>query len=69
MGLLTVCISTGPLGSQLVSALANLRGPLWAVDVIELTGLVAVVVAGIVWKRNEARATPMTSRAVMEEPE
>ncbi len=68
MGLLTVCIGTGPLGILLVGALATMLGPLQAVDVIEVTGLLAVVFAGIVWKRNEARATPMTLRAMMEEP-
>jgi MFS family permease len=67
MGLLTVCIGTGPLGILLVGVLAHVLGPLQAVDVIELTGLLAVIVAGIVWKRNEARAAPMTLRAVMEE--
>lgn len=55
MGLLTVCIGAGPVGILLVGALASLLGPLGAVDAIELTGLVAVVVAGLVWRRKEVR--------------
>ena len=53
MGLLTVCIGCGPVGILLVGALANLVGPLHAVDAIELTGLAAVTVAGLVWRRKE----------------
>ena len=45
MGLLTVCIGSGPVGILLVGTLADWLGPLHAVDAIELTGLVAVAVA------------------------
>ena len=62
MGLLTVCIGTGPLGILLVGGLASLMGPLAAVDTIALTGLVAVVAAGLVWRRAEARQGMMVTR-------
>jgi MFS family permease len=55
MGLLTVCIGAGPLGILLVGALASILGPLGAVDAIELCGLVAVVIAGLIWRRKERR--------------
>jgi hypothetical protein len=66
--LLTVCTGTGPLAILLVGTPAKMVGPLQAVDVIELMGLLATIAASIVWRSNEARATPMTLRAVMEEP-
>lgn len=68
MGLLTVCIGTGPLGILLVGTLADMFGALHAVDAIEVTGLAAVIAAGIVWKRNEARQSPMLTRTLMENP-
>ncbi|HTI80121.1 MAG TPA: MFS transporter [Acetobacteraceae bacterium] len=66
MGLLTVCIGAGPLGILLVGVLANIVGPLNAVDTIELAGLVAVVAAGIIWRRKERRLPP-TPRPVFSE--
>ena len=68
MGLLTVCIGTGPLGILLVGALASMLGPLHAVDAIELSGLVAVIAAGMIWKRNEQRPVAALGRTAMEEP-
>ena len=62
MGLLTVCIGSGPVGILLVGALASLLGPLGAVDAIELSGLVAVAAAGLAWRRNERRASPSVAR-------
>ena len=53
MGLLTVCIGCGPVGILLVGTLADWLGPLHAVDAIELTGLLAVAVAWMVWRRKE----------------
>jgi MFS family permease len=53
MGLLTVCIGAGPVGILLVGVLADVLGPLNAVDTIELTGLAAVTAAGLVWRRRE----------------
>jgi MFS family permease len=62
MGLLTVCIGSGPVGILLVGALASLLGPLGAVDAIELTGLAAVAVAGLVWRRRENRQPLIVAR-------
>ena len=56
MGLLTVCIGMGPLGILLIGALADRFGPLLAVDIMALTGLVAVSAIGLVWRRNDLRA-------------
>jgi predicted MFS family arabinose efflux permease len=53
MGLLTVCIGCGPVGIVLIGALADLVGPLHAVDIMELAGLLAVAAAGLVWRRKE----------------
>jgi MFS family permease len=66
MGLLTVCIGSGPLGILLLGTLADMLGALNAVDIIELTGLAAVVAAGTIWKRNEERSAPILNRAIME---
>jgi MFS family permease len=66
MGLLTVCIGAGPLGILLVGALASALGPLGAVDAIELTGLVAVAAAGLVWRRKE-QVQPVTMVPLREE--
>lgn len=57
MGLLTVCIGMGPLGILLIGAVASQLGPLLAVDVLALSGLVAVGSVGLVWRRNERAAT------------
>ena len=46
MGLLTVCIGMGPLGILLIGALADWLGPLHAVDVMALSGLVVVLGVG-----------------------
>lgn len=53
MGLLTVCIGAGPVGILLVGVLADWVGPLWAIDMIAVTGFVLVALAGLVWKRRE----------------
>ena len=66
MGLLTVCIGAGPVGILLVGALASALGPLGAVDAIELTGLVAVAAAGLIWRRRE-RQPPRIARAAFGE--
>ncbi len=62
MGLLTVCIGTGPVGILLVGALASMMGPLGAVDAIELTGLAAVALAGLAWRRKERRQPQIVAR-------
>ncbi|MFL5252970.1 MAG: MFS transporter [Rhodopila sp.] len=53
MGLLTVCIGMGPLGILLMGTIANFVGPLLAVDLVAATGLVAVCVIGVAWRRWE----------------
>jgi MFS family permease len=67
MGLLTGCIGTGPVGILLVGALASVMGPLRAVDAIELTGLAAVAVAGLVWRHNERRHPGIVARVALED--
>ena len=53
MGLLTVCIGSGPVGILLVGVLADFFGPLLAIDMIAVTGFVLVVWAGWAWRRRE----------------
>jgi MFS family permease len=53
MGLLTVCIGMGPLGILLVGGLADLLGPMLAIEVVEITGFVSVAVMGVWWWRRE----------------
>jgi len=53
MGLLTVCIGMGPLGILLIGTIARQLGPLVAVDVMALSGLVVVLGVGSLWRRNE----------------
>jgi len=61
MGLLTVCIGMGPLGILLIGVLADRFGPLLAVDIMALTGLVAVSTIGLVWRRNDLRQAMLTT--------
>ena len=61
MGLLTVCIGAGPLGILLIGVLADHFGPLVAVDIMAVTGLVAVSAIGYVWRRNDLEQTVGTS--------
>ena len=53
MGLLTVCIGVGPLGILLMGAIADLAGPLLAIDMVAATGFVAVCAIGVAWQRRE----------------
>jgi MFS family permease len=53
MGLLTVCIGMGPLGILLVGGLADLLGPMLAIEVVESLGFVSVAVMGVWWWRRE----------------
>ena len=55
MGLLTVCIGMGPLGILLIGTLADRFGPMLAVDIMAITGLVAVSSIGLVWRQNDLR--------------
>jgi MFS family permease len=68
MGLLTVGIGAGPVGILVVGALASILGPLNAVDTIELTGLVAVAAAGLIWRRKERQPALIPRPAFSEEP-
>jgi MFS family permease len=68
MGLLTVCIGAGPVGILLVGTLATVLGPLGAVDAIELSGLVAVAAAGLIWRRRERQPGLIPRAAFSEEP-
>jgi predicted MFS family arabinose efflux permease len=53
MGLLTVCIGMGPVGILLIGTLADWFGPLLAVNIMALTGLIAVSAIGLAWRRND----------------
>ncbi len=55
MGLLTVCIGMGPLGILLIGVLADHFGPMLAVDIMAIAGLVAVSAIGLVWRHNDLR--------------
>jgi MFS family permease len=62
MGLLTVCIGSGPLGILLIGVLADRFGPLLAVDIMAIAGLVAVSVIGLVWRQNDLRQAIRAAR-------
>jgi MFS family permease len=53
MGLLTVCIGMGPLGILLMGTVADFVGPMLAVDLVAATGLAAVCMIGVAWRRRE----------------
>lgn len=53
MGLLTVCIGMGPLGILLIGGLADVLGPLMAIEAVEATGWVLVAIMGVWWWRRE----------------
>jgi len=55
MGMLTVCIGMGPLGILIIGVLADRFGPLLAVDIMAVTGLIAVGVIGLVWRHRDTR--------------
>jgi MFS family permease len=55
MGLLTVCIGMGPLGILLIGVLADHFGPLLAVDIMAITGLLAVSAIGLIWRQTDLR--------------
>jgi hypothetical protein len=69
MGLITVCIGTGPLGQILIGALAERFGPLAAVVIIALLGLGALTAVAILWFRAERRGSkPRTDGRTAAEP-
>jgi MFS family permease len=53
MGLVTMCIGMGPLGILIIGVLADQLGPLLAVDVMALCGLIVVALIGLIWRRRE----------------
>jgi MFS family permease len=53
MGLLTVCIGMGPLGILLFGAVAEVLGPLLAIEVVEAVGWISVAIMGVWWWRRE----------------
>ncbi|HET7884307.1 MAG TPA: MFS transporter [Acetobacteraceae bacterium] len=67
MGLLTVCIGSGPLGILLIGVLADRFGPMLAVNITALSGLVAVSLIGLAWRRNDLRQASAQRRALATE--
>ena len=53
MGLITVCIGSGPLGQLLIGALAEGFGPRVAVVISAVSGLVVLGAVGVWWARAE----------------
>lgn len=56
MGLITVCIGTGPLGQLMIGALAERLGPQVAVLCSAAVGMALLLVIGVWWRRAERRA-------------
>jgi hypothetical protein len=56
MGLITVCIGTGPVGQLMIGALAERVGPQVAVLCSAVVGMGLLVVVGVWWGRAERRA-------------
>jgi len=63
MGLLTVCIGMGPLGILLVGAIADFAGPMLAIDIVAVTGLVLVCAVGVAWRQREKLASRQLRQA------
>jgi predicted MFS family arabinose efflux permease len=55
LGLITVCIGTGPLGQIAIGALADGFGLRAAVETAAGTGLTAILAIGLVWRWAERR--------------
>ena len=53
MGLLTVCIGMGPLGILLFGVMADIFGPMLAIDLVEAVGLITVIAMGFWWQRRD----------------
>ncbi len=53
LGLITVCIGTGPLGQLAIGALADGVGLGQAVEIMAGTGLVAILAIGLVWRLKD----------------
>ncbi len=61
MGILTVCIGTGPLGLLLIGVLADEFGPRLALVIMAAIGLAGVIAVGLFWARHDRRAGPPVS--------
>ncbi len=55
LGLITVCIGTGPLGQLLAGGLADTFGLRPAIEMVACTGLVTILAIGVVWGRSEQK--------------
>jgi MFS family permease len=62
LGLITVCIGTGPLGQLVAGALADTLGLRPAVEILALLGLTTILGIGWIWRRA-ARITPGAGEA------
>ncbi len=56
LGLITVCIGTGPLGQLLAGWLADTLGLRPAVEIVALVGLSLILAIGWIWRRAEREA-------------
>jgi MFS family permease len=56
MGLLTVCIGMGPLGILLIGFLADLIGPMRAINLVDGICFIWVLWLGLRWRRRELAA-------------
>ena len=56
MGLLTVCIGTGPLGILLMGFIAAAVGPRLSISLVASVGFVLVALSGLYWRARERQA-------------
>ncbi len=61
LGLITVCIGTGPLGQLLAGWLADTIGLRPAIEIVALVGLTVILAIGLVWRRAERRAPSLNA--------
>ena len=53
LGLITVCIGTGPFGQLMAGWLADALGLRPAVEIVALLGLATILIIGEVWRRSD----------------
>ncbi len=58
MGLITVCIGTGPLGQLLIGAIGDRAGEMVAVLTVAICGLIGITVAAVLWTLADRRVSP-----------
>ena len=61
LGLITVCIGTGPLGQLLIGGFADTLGLRPAVEIMAGLGIVTIVAIGMLWRRAERSVTANNS--------